>query len=266
LKPFAPCTLRLSTLALVMAVTLLSSSGLAQTNTQSSSQTDAPISPTVTSDPCKPSPPSCLVKPQKPDTSISLGISSQLTIDRTQYTFGFTMQGTAPSAGTLGAFRQTFSPWLGYSVNLGYSRISERYLSPYLYNYNSNQFHTDSNMYESTISYVAHARLNKRVSLFGNIGPGLLTFLPVHRGADAINYVPGNSIFLVPGVQFRPVGVAGTGFDLHLSRRFDLRVEYRGLLYKNPDFQTGDAPYSKQLTLTNEPTVSLVYHLHSPKP
>jgi len=44
--------------------------------------------------------------------------------------------------------------------------------------------------------------------------------------------------------------------DLHLSRRFDLRAEYRGLLYKNPDFQTGGDPYSKQLTLTNEPTLS----------
>jgi opacity protein-like surface antigen len=173
------------------------------------------------------------------------------------------MQGTSPSAGTLGTFRQTFSSWLGYSVNLGYSRISERYLSPDFYYHYSNQFNVDSNMYESTISYVAHTPVNKRFALFGDIGPGLLTFLPVHRGVDAVNFAPGQQASLVPGVQFRPAGVAGAGIDLHLTRRFDLRAEYRGLLYKNPDFQTGDAPYSKQLTLTNEPTISLVYHFRA---
>jgi hypothetical protein len=274
LKSFVSRRFRLSTRALGMAAILLATSSFAQ----SSSQTDTQTSQTDTPNPCKPTPPtpgapspaphspSCVAKPKKPDTSISLGVSSQLTIDRTENIFGFTMQGTAPSAGTLGTFRQTFSPWLGYSVNLGYARVSEHYLSPDVYNYNSNQFNVDSNMYESTISYVAHTRVNKRFSLFGDIGPGLLTFLPVHRGADAINYVPGNFASLIPSVQFRPAGLAGTGFDLHLSRRFDLRAEYRGLLYKNPDFQTGDAPYSKLLTLTSEPTISLVYHLHQPEP
>ena len=280
MKSLAPRTLRLSTLALGMAATLLSSGSLAQTTTQSSSQTDAQTSRPATPNPCKatpstpgapspaPNPPSCVTKPKKPDTSLSLGVFSQLTIDRTQDTFGFAMQGTAPSVGTLGTFRQTFSSWLGYSVNLGYSRISEHYLNPdayYTYN-NDGEFNVDSNMYESTISYVAHTRINKRFSLFGDIGPGLLTFLPVHRGATAIDYTPGHLAMGIPSVQFRPAGVAGSGVDLNLTRRFALRAEYRGLLYKNPDFQTGYTLYSKQLTLTSEPTLSLVYHLHQPKP
>jgi hypothetical protein len=97
-------------------------------------------------------------------------------------------------------------------------------------------------------------------------GFGLLPFLPIHRGADAISYAPAQSPHLIPSVQLRPSGVFGSGIDLQLTHSFDLRAEYRGLLYKNPDFQTGDFSYSKQLTITSEPTLSLVYHLHSRKP
>ncbi len=188
------------------------------------------------------------------DTSISLGIFPQLTIDRTGDLYGFTEQGTAPSTGILGTFRQTFSPWLGYSVNLGYSRVSEQYRdenggSGFPANLNVN-----SNMYESSITYIAHTRVNKRISLFGDAGPALLTFLPV----------PGSSNPSGLSVQVRPTGLFGSGVDVRLSRSFDLRGEYRGLIYDNPDFRTGDF-LSKRLTLTNEPTISLVYNFHAGK-
>lgn len=217
-----------------------------------------------------PAPQPCITKPRT-ETSISLGAFAQLTTTRSQdIPYNTTIvQATAPSAGVLGTFRQTFSPWLGYSVNLGYSRLSEHYRG---YGIGTDSggyvdgFNVSTNVYESSVTYVAHTRVNNRYSLFADVGPGLLTFLPVHRGANAINYVPFQYASLVPGVQVRPTGVFGSGLDLHLTQRLSLRAEYRGLLYKNPDFQTGDAPYSKLMTLTSEPTVSLVYTFHNRKP
>jgi hypothetical protein len=260
--------LRRSILAIGLATTLLASLGFAQTETHatpSATKPCIPASPTKNPPTTSPTPPPCRAK-HHPDTSISLGLFPQLTIDRTSDSNGFTQQGTAPSTGTLGTFRQTFRAWLGYSVNLGYSRVSEQYRNPGALYYGLGEFNVDANMYESSITYIAHTPVNKRLSLFSDLGPGLLTFLPVHRGANAIDYAPNGFARLIPGVQVRPAGIFGSGVDLHLTRRFDLRAEYRGLFYKNPDFQTGDAPYSKQLTLTSEPTLSLVYNFYKSRP
>jgi hypothetical protein len=277
---FASQHLHRSALVFGIAATLLSSGSFAQTSTQSSSQTENPSAaqtslptPPATPSRCKSNPPTaatrqpppCIAKPNKSDISLSLGAFSQLTIDRTQDLFGFAVQGTAPSAGTLGTFRQTFSPWLGYSVNLGYTRVSEQYRNEAGSFGSAAGLNIGSNMYETSLTYIAHTSANKRLSLFGDIGPGLSTFLPVHRGANAINYAPENFASLIPGVQVRPTGVFGSGVDIHLTHHFDLRAEYRGLVYNNPDFRTGDT-LSKKLTLTSEPTISLVYHFHASKP
>lgn len=276
MRPFASQHLRRSILALGITATLLASCSFAQTKTSATTQTQSPTcAPKPT--PGKPAPPPtnpplppCRVK-HHADTSISLGAFSQLTTGRSQdIPYNTTIvQDTAPSAGFLGTFRQTFSPWLGYSVNLGYARVSEHYRG-YDIGINNNNyvdgFNVSTNVYESSITYVAHTRVNKRYSIFGDVGPGLSTFLPIHRGPDAASFVPFQYPFLVPNVQVRPTGVFGAGIDLYLTQHIDLRAEYRGLLYKNPDFNTGDAPYSKLLTVTNEPTVSLVYNFSARKP
>jgi hypothetical protein len=199
------------------------------------------------------------------DTSISLGAFSQLTIDRTGEMYGFTTQGTAPSAGVLGTFRQTFSPWLGYSVNLGYSRVSEQYRSDSGYYGIPNELNINSNVYETSITYIAHTSVNKRISLFGDIGPGLLTVLPIPGNEYSVVGSPERMALNGLSVQVRPTGVFGSGVDVHLSSHFDFRAEYRGLIYNNPDFRTGDY-LSKRVTLTSEPTFSLVYYFHKRKP
>ena len=273
LEPFTLQSLRASTVTLWIATTLLAASSFAQTNTATTQPNSVPCKPTAPrpefpeSSPT-PAPPPCAIK-SRVDTSISIGVFSQLTLARSQDSYNnfFNVQDTAPSAGTLGTFRQTFSTWLGCSVNLGYARVSEHYRNNSgIYTATGSDytdgFNVSTNMYESSITYIAHTRVNKRYSLFGDVGPGLLTFLPIHRGVDAINYAPGQLASLIPGTQVRPAGIFGSGIDLHLTQHFDLRAEYRGLLYKNPDFNTGDFPYSKRLTITNEPTISLVYNFH----
>ncbi len=203
-------------------------------------------------------------------TDISLGAFGQLTPTRapektdTLSTGTAVMQdtqGTSPSAGVLGTFHQSFRPWLGYNVNLGYSRFSENYShwSAYIPN-NAGQvppsgppstpsyysFHgsVGTNMYELTVAYAVQGPTMKRFSTFAQLGAGALFFLPT----------PARSLF---AEQFRPTMVFGVGMNYKLSEHFAVRAEYRGLFNKNPTFKNSDI--RKIFTVTNEPTISVVY-------
>jgi hypothetical protein len=82
-----------------------------------------------------------------------------------------------------------------------------------------------------------------------------VTFLPVKGSAG------GNSVYIADQLNsapvcFRPEGVFGLGVDYSLSNSLALRAEYRGQLYKSPDYGLG---FQRTITFTNEPTVSLTY-------
>lgn len=211
-----------------------------------------------------------------PSTDISLGIFGQLTPSRSPVSTNTqavgtaitqTTQGTSPSAGALGTFHQSLKPWLGFNVNFGYSRFSENYslgsaflpagnkggLVPppppqYYPSYNFAQGSIGTNMYELTAAYVVQGPKTKRFSTFAQLGGGSLIFLPTQ---DPAPYA----------VQMRATMVFGVGMNYRLSEHFALRAEYRGLFYKNPDYlNNGPFPVSKLFTVTNEPTLSVVYN------
>lgn len=201
-----------------------------------------------------------------PETDISLGISGQLTPTRTslQYaeslsgpTVSQTTQGTSPSAGVLGVIHQAIYSWLGYNINLGYSRFPERYsrgeasrpTSPTEYPPSSfSQGSIRTNMYELTMAYSIQGPRTERWSTSAQVGAGGLFFLPIHNPSPF-------------AVQCRPAMVFGTGFTYMLSSHLSLRAEYRGLFYKNPTFHNSNTsvPISDFFVVTNEPTVSVVY-------
>jgi opacity protein-like surface antigen len=198
---------------------------------------------------------------------VSLGIFGQLTPTRTPteitpfrngIAYDQTTQGTSISAGFLGTFHQSFRPWLGYNVNFGYSRFSEKY-SQGMYFPNptapTNPISSFSygaigtNMYELTGASVVQGPKAKRIDTFAQLGGGILTFLPTQ---DPSPYA----------VQSRPTMVFGAGLNYKLSKQWGLRAEYRGLFLKNPDFHgegSSSVPISKLFTVTNEPTISIVY-------
>jgi opacity protein-like surface antigen len=208
--------------------------------------------------------------PQKkfiPGVDFSLGVFGQLTPTRipvttNQFSFGVstaqTTQGTSPSVGILGTFHQSFKPWLSYNVNLGYTRFSENYsqgssfvpapsatFEPFS---SFSQGTIGTNMYELTIAYVFEGPNSKRFSTFGQFGGGGLFFLPIQDNSPA-------------NQQTRPAMVFGVGANYKLMNHLDIRAEYRGLFYKSPDFAYSHSgfPISKLFTVTNTPTVSLVY-------
>lgn len=203
-------------------------------------------------------------------TDVSLGVFGQLTPARTPVTttpgsdetqIVQTTQGTSPSAGVLGTFHQSFRPWLGYNVNVGYSRFSENYSLGHAFVPNSSatfpgssyfsQGSIGTNMYELTVAYAIQGPTAKRFSTFAQLGGGGLFFLPT-QGSSSSPY----------SKQVRASMVFGIGVNYKLTDHLGIRAEYRGLFYKNPDFAyySGNAiPISKLFTVTNEPTVSIVY-------
>lgn len=216
-------------------------------------------------------------------TDLSLGAYGQLTPTRmpttnlssvvgdyrTQIT-----QGTSSSAGVLGTFHQSFKPWLGYNVNLGYGRFSENYSAGAEYipntsnggqfpppippNNPSSSFSQGSigtNMYEVTVAYVVEGPKTKRLTTFGQLGGGGLWFLPTQDPSPYKEQVRASMVF-------------GAGINYELTEHLDVRAEYRGLFYKNPDFAyySGNAvPISRLFTVTSEPTVSVVYRFGGEK-
>jgi opacity protein-like surface antigen len=194
-------------------------------------------------------------------TSISMGVFPQLTTTRTGESGGYNWTtGISTAAGTLGTFRQTFNPWVGYTLNLGYSRTTANYqgqptsgLSPY------SPYAVRSNNYELTTAYVVHTSLKHRLQGFGELGGGVLIFAPL-KNSLLINP---SSVYAPPTTTVRAAGLVDAGVDYQFSEHFALRAEYRGLLYKQPDFGYQALEQFRFYTFTSEPTFSLVYNFRA---
>ena len=195
----------------------------------------------------------------KVETTVSLGGSPQLTATRIENvpSGGFITQSLHPSANIVTTFRQSFKPWLGYSVNIGYTRASEHNTDDAgaeLEGARSN-FYVPNNVWELSLSHVAQVHLTHRLTGFTDEGAGFLAFQPAKRGSTTTIPYPGGCCTIV-GTNFRPLVVFGTGVDYHFDPRWSLRAEYRGLLYKFADYGQN---LPKLITLTSEPAVSLTY-------
>lgn len=222
-----------------------------------------------------------LHKPFTAETDLSVGIYGQLTDTRMPTTVNVqadgtftkqTTQGTSDSPGVTTTFHQSFKPWLGYNVNFGYSRFSENYsegqswvpskTSPQPAYSNFAQVSIPTNVLDLTIAYLFHGPSGKKFSTFGQFGGGGLFFLPTESSVAQ---------FSTPvRQQTRPAMIFGVGMNYKLTKRLDLRAEYRGLFYKCPDFTLApydgvNLPITKLFTVSNAPAVSLVYHFGGAK-
>jgi opacity protein-like surface antigen len=259
MPPLAQKSFRIA--ALTLGALLLSVLALGQTPNHPTPTCKALIAQPNPLPTHKPTP--CRTGLHRPDTSISLGAFPQLTATRLSNSpYYFNTESMAPSAGTLGTFRQTFSPWLGYSLNMGYTRATERAtdnLGPQISSVRDN-LTLPANVYELSLSYIAEKHVTPRLSPFAEVGAGMLAFLPDHSNGATIATSPFS--VLNASVTFRPLGVGGVGFDYALTHHLSLRAEYRGQLYKFADY--GNA-LPKYLTVTSEPTISVVYNFTHPK-
>jgi hypothetical protein len=141
------------------------------------------------------------------------------------------------SLGVLATFRQSFHPWLGYEVNYSYTRFTEKY--------STIPFGVQNNVNEVSGAYLLQAPTLPFLGLqpFGAVGVGGLIFLPTTVGGQKYNQ------------QWRAPFLYEVGFNYPiLTSHLGLRFQYRGLVYKTPDF---NAPLitTNATRQTSEPSV-----------
>jgi opacity protein-like surface antigen len=205
---------------------------------------------------------------------VSVSIFGQLTQARTPttsqpYSNGLfatqKSQSASPSAGVVGTFHQQFSRWLGYNVNVGYTRFTENYSYVNAYipsappsTASGSAFTRGSigtNVVETTIAMVTQGPRTRRLTTFAQFGGGGLFFVPFTQ-PDTYNS------------QVRPAMIFGVGMNYRLSEHLGIRAEYRGLFYKSPDFAADlyPGPVPRLFTVTNQPVIGLTYTFGGRRP
>lgn len=128
------------------------------------------------------------------------------------------------SGATLGTFRYRFNRRHGLELNIGHTMDSQIFfLSPH-------NFRVMTGITEYSGAYVLHLFQTPRLEPF------------LVGGAGALRFTPGNTYidgFLSPFPVSRQTALAflyGGGADYHLWRFFSARLQYRGLIYKTPNF------------------------------
>jgi opacity protein-like surface antigen len=217
-----------------------------------------------------------LIQPKQfkfnPEIDASIGPMGEMTISRDatkvvpqipgSFEYFIKTQSSSTSAGGLFTFHSAIKPYLGFNVNFNYSQFKQSFSvgggtasinggNPIITGY-SDVGSLNTRMYELTASYAFEGPRFKRFRTFGQFGGGGLFFQPI-------------SAYFAKE-ETRPAMLFGVGTEYNVSRHFSIRAEYRGLLYKDPNYQTystGNYPQQRLFTVTNVPAISFVYRFRS---
>jgi outer membrane immunogenic protein len=128
------------------------------------------------------------------------------------------------SGGVLASFRYHFNHTHGIEVDFGHTHNSQVFTVP------PDTFRVDNGITEFSAAYVFSPFHLHRIDPFLLAGGGTLKFNPGNQ------YIDGT---LSPFAAKRQTSLAvlyGGGVDYRLWKRLAMRVQYRGLIYKTPDF------------------------------
>src|SRR5262245_36538895 len=124
------------------------------------------------------------------------------------------------SGGFLAGYSYQFNRWFGAEGNYGYARNTQNFFTL------GGPTSIQANFHEVTGALVTHFPINVRsVRPYALAGGGALVFDPTDK-------------FAVTGAerQTRGAFVHGGGSNFDITKHFGLRAEYRGLVFKVPDF------------------------------
>lgn len=149
---------------------------------------------------------------------------------------GVTVSATR-SAGGQAAFRHSYHWWMGFEGSYNYTRFSDRYTAhPYA---------VQHNMHEFAASYLVSGASVLGFRPFALGGVSAVVFSPSLNGGQKVSWQAR------PGLNF------GAGIDhALLTSHLGLRLQYRGVYYKTPDFGDADLVTGKY-RLTSEPMAGL---------
>ena len=151
---------------------------------------------------------------------------------------------TSDTGGFQLGYRYHIKRWLAAEGNYGFDRNTQKYFA---------------GLGESRIQSDVHAVTGDLVLSLpfpvSKFSPYVLA-----GGGGLIFHPTGNAGGFVPGADNQAKGafLYGAGADYALTRHFSLRAEYRGFVYKDPDFGLG-AVNTDSWTHTAQPSAGIVF-------
>lgn len=153
------------------------------------------------------------------------------------------------SGGFLVGYRYHLKPWFAVQGDYGYTRDTQKYFDPFF-----GETDIQTNIHQLTGEAVITAPSHSRVRPYALAGIGGLFFRPTNSLNNQFFGVSNNS----GNNQTKVAFVYGGGVDFDLTRYVALRAEYRGYLYKLPDFQIPGLA-TDNFTHLAQPSVGLVW-------
>ena len=152
-------------------------------------------------------------------------------------------QRATDTGGFLVGYRYRFNRWLSAEANYGFDRNTQQFSVPAGFASIRSDVHQTTGSLLVNVPHPARLRIDPYVLA----GAGALTFNP-----------GGNNLIAGADTQTRSAFVYGGGADFPLAPHFSLRAEYRGLVYKTPDFGLR-ALNTDSVTHTAQPSAGIVF-------
>jgi len=151
---------------------------------------------------------------------------------------------TSDTGGFQVGYRYHINRWFSAEGDYGFNRNTQKYFGSF------GESRVQADVHTATGDLVVSLPLPlRRVRTYALAGGGGLIFDPTgNRGGS----VPG------AGTQTKGAFLYGAGADYALTRHFSLRAEYRGFVYKNPDFGLA-ALHTDSWTHTAQPSAGIVF-------
>jgi len=146
------------------------------------------------------------------------------------------------TGGFLVGYRYNINRWLAAEANYGYDRNTQSY-------FGSGLGRVQSNVHQATGEAVVKLPSFLRLQPYALAGGGALMFDPT-----------GNAGSSFTGATWQAKGafVYGAGADYAFTRHISLRAEYRGYVYKTPDFNLASLN-TNTWTHTAQPSAGIVF-------
>lgn len=155
---------------------------------------------------------------------------------------------TTKPIGAVASYRYLVTPRSGLEANYSFAQYISKFRTP---SSNQTSYRIHTRQQEFTVAYV-YSRTYRRFNPFGEVGVGGLMFSPIQDYKSTTFDTKRN---------LRIGGLFGAGVAYELSPSFDLRVEYRGMVVKAPDFSLpGDVLKTNRYELVSIPAVGIAYH------
>lgn len=172
-------------------------------------------------------------------SQVSFQGTALVTKDTTE---AITSHSATKSGGFLLGYSYQFNRWAGVEGNYGYTRNTQNFLGL------PSASSIEADFHEFTGAFVAHFPLNiTKVRPYALAGTGALVFDPTDK-----------LVVAGAGRQTKATFLYGGGVNFDVARNFGVRAEYRGLVYKVPDFNLDTLNLDK-VTHLAQPSVGFYF-------